>query len=271
MPASSTCTTSATNASTPAIPSVTASRRTLKCSLTYILTGGTFLLGACSPAPSNLDASALPTTPLPGDQFSAAAGLPHTLNAEQLYLACAREAAEHGIRVKPFPSTQASAKNGGKERKADADAPAIDVMDMSVENGCEARPGTARNTAPGSTQPFSAYQEIREIRDSGKRLKITQQMPAERLQVELGEQTPMADGARNKADETMMDGSKPLKNAPNAPRWACSAGRDMSMQSHFMLLNLCLHDTTPAQAEAQTQSYNPQHKKKTRVIMRLAT
>lgn len=159
---------------------------------------------------------------------------------ELLYRACVREARMKSLPVKPYPqeSENVSFAHEGKQLLKRTETLEADVNDMSVENGCQV-----------TLQP-SVRVEVAPSADSSDRMrKMTQEQDGRKppLHVSLEE--------------------VPLAAASNREAPSCTLTRDMALQSHFMLLNLCTIERAPAGEHRPADT----RKKSGRVILRPTT
>ncbi|NUU02167.1 hypothetical protein [Herbaspirillum robiniae] len=144
---------------------------------------------------------------------SAGAGIEQAGN-ELLYRACVREARLKSLPVKPYPQESQSVSfiHEGKRLLRETETQEADVSDMSVDNGCQVKLQRHVRTEPALSAAFT---------DSVRKVAMHDKA-RERLAIRV-------DDARPGADEA-----------------ACKPQRDMALQSHYMLLSLCMVERRPS-------------------------
>lgn len=146
-----------------------------------------------------------PLPPAPAVQHDAASGIEQAGN-ELLYRACVREARVHALPVKPYPqeSERVYFLHEGKRLVKQTETMEADVSDMSVENGCQVTLQRRVRTEPAPSATFS---------DGMQRMTLEQRSGEDALKAPL--------------------------QAERAATPPCVLRRDLGLQSHYMLLNLC--------------------------------
>lgn len=143
---------------------------------------------------------------------------------ELLYRACAREAMLKHIPVKPYPqeSERISLVREGDRVLQRLERLEADVINMRVENGCE--------------------------------VSLQHQVSMEPLQDNAIAAAPIMPTSHSAAanEEIIVEAIDPRPARRPHHTHHCNVSRDMSMQSHFMLLNQCLPDRSQT-AQPETQ------------------
>lgn len=160
--------------------------------------------------------------------------------AERAYRACAREAALRHLPVREFPETSERVtyvnENGKRIKRSEHIGVAID--DMQVDNGC-------------------ATQIVR---------SVSVDVLSDRSDSAKGKMTPDETGlavAHDTGRRELADGEAQVQLAisrKTLPPQTCALKRDVGVQSHFMMLNLCWHEERRADALRQEESPQPPRK-----------
>ncbi len=157
--------------------------------------------------------------------------------AEQAYRACAHEAALRHLPVREFPETSERVtyltQDGKRLKRSEQTEVAID--NMHVDNGCTARvvksvsvDVASEDTHGGATVDETGRTVARDL--------TARELPPGQAVIQLA------------------------ISRKSLPAPACTLMRDVSLQSHFMMLNLCWHEERRAE-EAQQEELLPLPKK----------